>query len=245
MAQTRKPLTLLFAGFGFTPKHIAAHAKLYRGLGGTTIDINLSVLDLTRPSGGPKHGTAIVDRLREADPTGTRPLTAHVISGSYWMFLYTLLAMTPEERSRFVGLFFDSTPPTSGVDAFGGWAAFALGRPQWKPYLSPLFHGYRAAVGITPTWEKEAAGWALGPEACVPRHVPVTYLRCKDDPVVCPEHHQRAVLDTFQNSDPGVPVRSVTLTGRHALGIKDSPTAYCAAFMDYYNDLHHLLPLEE
>ncbi len=242
MAGIRKPLTILFSGFGFTPKHTAAHAKLYNSLGGSTIDVNLSVFELTRPAGGPNNGASIVDRVREADPSGERPLTAHVISGSYWMFLYTMAAMTPEERSRFVGIFFDSTPPTSDVDAFGGWAAFALGRPQLKSYLSPLFHPYRSAVGITPEWEKQAAGWALGSDSYLPRNIPMTFIRCHEDPVVCPTHHENAVIDAFQNSEPGVPIRSVTLNGRHALGIKDSPEMYQSAFEDYHSDMSHLLP---
>lgn len=230
----RKAHAIVFGGFGFRPQHLAKHVNLYSRYDIKVHPFQFSVLQMSHPRRGDDNGRKI-SQVVNSNLDVDQMFLAHVVSGSFWMFLYGLRAMRPHVRSRLRGIVFDSSPPTSQTDAFAGWASHALKRQFLKPYLMPVFVPYRAAMGITPDWEAQVEKWMFGgpEEELIPRTTHVTFIKCKSDPVVCPDNHDRFLRHIADTRSGDARVDSVELLhARHALGIVDAEESYIAAVDD-------------
>lgn len=217
---------LVFGGFGFKPHHIEKHASLYTRRGLDVQSWRFPVQHLTAPRGGERRGKMIAETLLAVNG----PYVAHVVSGSFWMFLYAISQMSMTQRRQIKGVFFDSSPPTSRTDAFAGWASFAMNQPSLKPLLQPAFVPFRAFMGINEKWEQKVENWMIGEHSLIPFSTHMSFLIAQDDPVVNLEHY-----DSFVNfccntrTEKAVVERYTIKMGRHGLGIVDAPLTYESA----------------
>lgn len=224
---------IVFSGFNFNNKHLAKHVNLYKRYGARTHPFKFSVIQMTNPRTGLENGFNIMKTVNKIPQD--EPIVAHVISGSFWLFLYGLRAMTPSMRNRIRGIVFDSSPPTSYVDAFAGWAANSLQMQYLKPTLMPVFLPYRALMGINPLWEEMIEYWTYGDgnhtsrgeHELIPQSAHIAFINSLNDPVVCATNHQRFVEHLTATREGRAVVTVTNLkTSRHALGIVDEPHLY-------------------
>ena len=215
---------LVFGGFGFKDRQMNKHSSLYGQFDFNVLPVLSTVKQLTTVKDAELRGKQLAAKLQ----TINQPLAIHVISGAFWTMIYTLEYMDKDWRDDHVkAIVFDSCPPMSDVDAFGGWMAFMLKRNYLKPYLSPIFHPYMYICGITEEWRQQNALKMFGETSVIPRNANVLFLHGKNDPVLHRDYMAKFVSDVKTHQSPGLSfTEKVFERSRHAMSVIDYPEEY-------------------
>mmetsp|Transcript_61964 Transcript_61964/g.184432 ORF Transcript_61964/g.184432 Transcript_61964/m.184432 type:complete len:316 (-) Transcript_61964:182-1129(-) len=159
---------IVFGGFGFTERALRRHEMLYEEHGFKVLPVLSTIPQLVTPKIGWERGPALAAQVQEADA----PIVIHTVSGSFWTAIFMLAHLDPDWREHNVrAIMFDSCPPKSDVNAFGGWLSWMLqaktGVParHIKPLVRHLFHPALPYFGIDSTWRAQNDAWMFGDEA--------------------------------------------------------------------------------
>jgi hypothetical protein len=116
-------LAVVFGGFGFTSRQLAKHEAIYSQHGFECHSVLSSIRELITPDLAAQRGQLLAKEMMARD----KDVVIHTVSGSFWTAIYTLSFLPAEWRDCHVrAIMFDSCPPMSNVQTFGGWLAWFL-----------------------------------------------------------------------------------------------------------------------
>lgn len=220
---------VVFGGFGFGPRQMAKHEALYKVHGFGTTPVLSTVFELSSPSDANRRGKFLAEQVQEED----QDVVVHAISGSFWTMVYMFSHMDPAWRNeRVKAIMFDSSPPKSDVNAFGGWLAFATKQP-WVKNLAFIFQPYRIYQGINDKWESENHARMFGEDAVIPRNAHCLFIRGQNDPVLDSDYVDSFIADVKEHANPGANVQDVRFQkARHAMAVVENPDDYKAVHVE-------------
>eukprot|EP01103_Thecamoeba_quadrilineata_P000825 TRINITY_DN10725_c0_g1_i1.p1 TRINITY_DN10725_c0_g1~~TRINITY_DN10725_c0_g1_i1.p1 ORF type:complete len:297 (-),score=51.02 TRINITY_DN10725_c0_g1_i1:38-928(-) len=212
-----EPIAVVFGGFAFKQNHMKRHALLYESKGFKTVPYFNPTMILTRPMAAKERGKEIAKELLARN----QPMVFHVISGSFWTFIYVLDALGPRKNELVKGIVIDSAPPMSDIYAFGGYVAHITKQPALKSFYSQPFRLFRAYQGIHDKWESDISQLMID---VFWKGLPILFLCSRNDPVLSIGYVEKYIED-LKSRD--LDVRSkIWEKARHTLGIIDHSEQY-------------------
>lgn len=230
-------LAVVFGGFGFTQRQLAKHEELYKFHGFQCHPVLSTIRELITPELAAARGPVIAEQVMAAN----RDVVIHTVSGSFWTAMYMLAALPPKWREAHVrAIMFDSCPPCSDVQAFGGWLAWflqarsggALRADVLKPVVSHLFHPVRPLVGIDGAWTAQNHERMFGEEGCVvPKGAACLFVRGRHDTVL-ESTYVDAYADFLKSRTTATVEQTCFEKAQHAMAVVEDPEKYKLAHVE-------------